>query len=42
MSFEQFVRDEKTAFAVIRAFEIAGEAAKNVPDEWKANHPDIP
>ena len=42
MTFEQFKKDEKTAYAVIRALEIAGEAAKNVPDEWKADHPDIP
>ena len=31
MALEELVNDARTAFAVIRAFEIIGEAAKNVP-----------
>jgi len=42
MEFEDFIQDDKTVFAVIRALEVAGEAAKNVPEKWKADHPDIP
>jgi len=31
MEFEDFVRDRKTTFAVIRALEIIGEATKHIP-----------
>ena len=34
-SFEQFVSDEKTIDAVIRNFEIIGEAANRLPDNIK-------
>ncbi len=36
MTFEQFTLDEKTADAVARNFEIIGEAANRLPDEFKA------
>lgn len=42
MSFEEFIMDEKTVFAVIRALEIIGEAAKNIPYEFREKYPDIP
>lgn len=42
MSEAQFLADEKTQFAVVRALEIIGEAAKKVPSEVKAKHPDLP
>ncbi len=42
MSFEGFSCDRKTSHAVIRCFEIIGEAVKNLPDEVKARYPDIP
>ncbi len=42
MSFDQFKKDTKTVDAVIRNFEILGEAAKNVPDKTKEQHPDVP
>jgi len=42
MSREEFEQDEKTAFAVIRALEIIGEAAKNIPDSIKAKYPQVP
>ena len=32
-TFEEFVADPKTQFAVTRALEIIGEATKNVPYE---------
>ena len=32
MSFEDFQQDRKTIFAVTRAIEIIGEAAKSIPD----------
>jgi len=31
MSSDQFVADDKTVFAVVRALEIVGEAAKRIP-----------
>ncbi len=35
ISFEDFRKDDKTSSAVIRKFEIIGEAAKNVPEVIK-------
>lgn len=31
MSYEEFAKDDKTIFAVIRALEIVGEAVKHIP-----------
>jgi uncharacterized protein with HEPN domain len=42
MTFEEFVADEKTVFAVTRAFEIIGEAAKRVSPAFKELYPDLP
>jgi uncharacterized protein with HEPN domain len=42
MSFDDFVADRKTAYAVVRCLEIIGEAAKNVPDYVRALRPDVP
>jgi uncharacterized protein with HEPN domain len=36
-----FLADEKTIDAVIRNLEIIGEAAKQLPAEWKQQHPMI-
>jgi len=37
-----FMSDRKTQDAVIRNFEVLGEAAKRVPDEYRAHHTSIP
>jgi uncharacterized protein with HEPN domain len=42
MNFEEFRKDKKTIDAVIRNFEIIGEATKNVPDEIRNKHNSIP
>lgn len=42
LTYEQFMEDEKTQFAVIRAIEVIGEATKNIPDSIKANHTSVP
>ena len=31
MTWDEFAQDQKTIYAVVRAFEIIGEAAKKVP-----------
>ena len=42
MSYDDFVTDTKTVYAVIRAIEIIGEAVKNIPEEVRKKYPDIP
>ncbi|MBC9796865.1 DUF86 domain-containing protein [Sinomicrobium sp. FJxs] len=42
MTYMDFEQDYKTIDAVIRNFEIIGEAAKNIPGEIKEKYPDIP
>ena len=42
MNYKAFEKDEKTIYAVIRAVEIIGEAAGNIPEEVRAKYPDIP
>ena len=40
--FDRFRKDYKTVDAVIRNFEVIGEAAKNLPDSLKEQNPDVP
>jgi uncharacterized protein with HEPN domain len=42
MTFEQFSADRKTAYAVIRCFEIIGEATKNIPENIRTLDSSIP
>ena len=42
MDFTRFEQDDKTTSAVIRKFEIIGEAAKNIPEETKQKYPNVP
>lgn len=42
MSFEEFRADDKTASAVVRKFEIIGEAAKNIPEDIRRRYAKIP
>jgi len=41
MNFDDFLNDEKTMDAVVRNFEIIGEAAQRVPEDFKLQHPAI-
>ena len=42
MDVEAFRADDKTASAVVRKFEIIGEAAKGVPDKVRRSYPQVP
>ena len=42
MSYEDFIKDEKTVFAVLRAIEVIGEAVKHIPMDFRMKFPDIP
>ena len=42
LTFKDFKRDYKTADAVIRNFEIIGEAARNIPPAVKEKYPEVP
>ena len=39
--FENFKNDDKTSSAVVRKFEIIGEAAKHIPEEIRNKYPQI-
>lgn len=41
LSFDDFTKDSKTIDAVIRNFEIIGEAANRLPGEFKRKHAEI-
>jgi uncharacterized protein with HEPN domain len=38
---DEFLKDETLKRAYVRSIEIIGEAAKHVPDEFRATHPDV-
>lgn len=42
LSYDAFAADEKTVFAVVRALEIVGEAAKRIPQEVRDANPVVP
>lgn len=42
ISFDDFKRDEKTIYAVVRALEVIGEGAKKIPEDLKMTYPEVP
>lgn len=42
MTLDQYLADEKTRYAVMRCYEILGEAVRHLPEGLKSAHPDIP
>lgn len=42
LSFEEFVKDTKTVYAVIRCFEVMGESVKNIPNDIRQRYPEVP
>jgi uncharacterized protein with HEPN domain len=42
MSLEELIHDDKTSSAVIKKFEIVGEATKHIPELLRQRYPEIP
>jgi uncharacterized protein with HEPN domain len=42
ISFDEFLKDGKTARAIIRSVEVIGEAASKISDELRKEHPEVP
>lgn len=42
MTMQKFEADERTSYAVIRALEVAGEAARHIPEEIVQRYPKVP
>lgn len=42
MTWAEFAQDQKTLYAVVRAFEIIGEAAKKIPPAMRKRHANVP
>ena len=42
LTYRKFLEDRKTQDAVVRNFEVIGEATKNIAADFKAKHPKVP
>jgi len=42
MDYEGFRQDDKAMYAVIRAFEIIGEASRQIPEDMRIANPEVP
>ena len=42
MEYEEFSSDERTADAVLRNFQVIGEATKEIPDDFYREYDDVP
>ena len=42
MDYDEFAADEKTVDAVLRNFEVIGEATKNIPEDVRQEYSDVP
>jgi uncharacterized protein with HEPN domain len=42
MTIDDYLADEKSRYAVMRGYEILGEAVRHIPESLKSAHPDIP
>jgi uncharacterized protein with HEPN domain len=41
LSFERFAADETLRRAFVRSLKVIGEAVKNLPEEFRASHPEV-
>ena len=41
LTFESFAADETLQRAFVRSLEVIGEAVKNLPEEFRASHPEV-
>ena len=42
ITYDEFISDKKTVFAVERGIEIIGEATKRIPNSIRSKYPEIP
>ena len=42
MNYEDFINEDKTVYAVVRALEIIGEAVKNIPQRTRDRYSEVP
>ena len=42
MTFDDFQKDSKTVYAVIRSFQIIGESTKRIPDNIRSQYQSVP
>ena len=42
LTYESFAKDKKTVDAVVRNFEIIGEATKHIPERARKKYPSVP
>jgi uncharacterized protein with HEPN domain len=42
LTYERFVKDKKTVDAVVRNFEVIGEASKYIPESFRKNYHSVP
>lgn len=42
LTYEEFVEDRRTLYAVVRCLEIVSEASRRLPRDLQARHPQIP
>lgn len=42
LSFDDFQEDIKTQYAIIRCFEVIGEASKRIPEDYRSKYQSVP
>jgi len=42
LDYDTFCKDDKAIYAVIRAFEIMGEASRQIPEDVRKANPEVP